>query len=87
MRGKLDRVNFRKDFRDSYYRCVISNNPRNNCGTYFGSSSLLASKVAKKMTSAYSPRPSGYSLLRLQYFFHITLCPDTLKELFGYFPG
>ena len=55
MRGKLDRVNFRKDFRDSYYRCVISNNPRNNCGTYFGSSSLLASKVAKKGNQRTAP--------------------------------
>ena len=43
-RGELDRVNFRKDVWDWYWR-VPSNNPRNNCGTYFGSSSLLVSKV------------------------------------------
>ena len=39
----------------AYYRCVISSNPRNNCGTYFGSSSLLASKVAKKGNQRTAP--------------------------------
>ena len=44
IRGKLGRVNFRKDVWDWYWR-VPSNNPRNNCGTHFGSSSLLVSIV------------------------------------------
>ena len=39
-RGELGRVNFRKDFWDCYWR-VPSNDPRNHCGTCFGSSSLL----------------------------------------------
>ena len=44
IRGKLGRVNFRKDFWDCYWR-VPSNNPTNNCGTHVGSSSLLVSIV------------------------------------------
>ena len=44
IRGKLGRVNFRKDVWDWYWR-MPSNNPRNNCGTHFGSSSLLVSIV------------------------------------------
>ena len=44
IRGKLGRVNFRKDFWDCYWH-VRSNNPTNNCGTHVGSSSLLVSKV------------------------------------------
>ena len=39
-RGELGRVNFRKDFWDCYWR-VPSNDPKNNCGTHVGSSSLL----------------------------------------------
>ena len=57
-RRKLGRVNFCKDFWDCYYigtgeksansadRCVISNNPRNSCGTHVGSRSILFSKKA-----------------------------------------
>ena len=57
-RRKLGRVNFCKDFWECYYigtgeksansadRCVISNNPRNNCGTHVGSRSILFSKKA-----------------------------------------
>ena len=52
------RVNFCKDFWDCYYigtgeksansadRCVISNNPRNSCGTHVGSRSILFSEKA-----------------------------------------
>ena len=43
-RGELGRVNFRQDFWDCYWR-VPSNDPRNNCGTHVGSSSLLVSIV------------------------------------------
>ena len=44
IRGKLGRVNFRKDFWDCYWQ-VPSNHPTNNCGTHVSSSSLLVSKV------------------------------------------
>ena len=50
-RGKLGRVNFRKEFWDYFQnwpiadRRVPSNAARNNCGTHLGSSSLLVSKV------------------------------------------
>ena len=44
IRGKLGRVNFRKDVWHWYWR-VPSNDPRNHCGTHFGSSSLLVSIV------------------------------------------
>ena len=53
---RLGQVNFRKDFWDGYWGqrknwpiadChVPGNDPRNNCGTHFGSSSLLVTKVA-----------------------------------------
>ena len=57
-RGRLDRVNFRKDFWDCYWRQakknwpiadrhVTSNNPRKNCGMHFGSSSHLVSNIAR----------------------------------------
>ena len=55
-RKKLGRVNFRKDLWDYFQgqgknwpmadRRVPSYDPMNICGTHFGSSSLLASKVA-----------------------------------------
>ena len=54
-RGKLGRVNFRKEFWDYFQnwpiadRRVPSNAARNNCGTHFGSSSLLVSKVANRL--------------------------------------
>ena len=54
--GKLGRVYIRKDFWNCYERQkknwpiverhVICNVPTNNCGTHFGSSSFLVSKVA-----------------------------------------
>ena len=59
-RRKLGRVNFRKDFWGCYWakgknwpiadRRVPSNDPRNNCGTHFGASPLLFSKVAHSFT-------------------------------------
>ena len=55
-RRKLDRVNFRKDFWDCYQgkgknwpiaeRRVTRNDPRNNCRTLFGFSSLIVARVA-----------------------------------------
>ena len=49
MRRKFGRVNFRKNFWDWPIadQRVPSNYPRDICGTRFGSSSLLFSKVAK----------------------------------------
>ena len=54
--GTLGRANVRKDFLDYNWGQeknwpiadgpVFNNNPRNNCGTHFGSSLLLVSKVA-----------------------------------------
>ena len=59
-RRKLGRVNFCKDFWGCYWakgknwpiadRRVPSNDPRNNCGTHFGSSPLLVSKEANSFT-------------------------------------
>ena len=54
-RGKLGRVNFRKEFWDYFQnwpiadRRVPSNAARNNCGTHLGSSPLLVSKVANRL--------------------------------------
>ena len=54
-RGKLGRVNFRKEFWDYFQnwpiadRRVPSNAARNNCGTHLGSSSLLVSKVGNRL--------------------------------------
>ena len=45
MRKKLGLVNFRKDVWDCYYG-LPSKDPRTNCGTHFGSSSLFDSKMA-----------------------------------------
>ena len=65
MRGKLGQVNFRKDFWDLFRggknwpiadRRVPSNDSRKNCGTYFGSSFLLLSKVAVSLKSQNSLR-------------------------------
>ena len=60
---KLDRVNFCKDFWDFYegqgknwliaVEHVPSNDPRINCGTHFGSSSLLVSEVANDHISTH----------------------------------
>ena len=58
-RRMLARVNFRKDVRECYWgeeqkwpiadQCIHSNDPRNNYGTHFGSSSLIVSKVANEL--------------------------------------
>ena len=60
---KLDRVNFCKDLWDFYegqgknwpiaVEHVPSNDPRINCGTHFGSSSLLVSEVANDHISTH----------------------------------
>ena len=57
-RKRLGRVNFHKDFWDGYKGQgknwpiadwhVPGNDPRNNCGTHFGSSSLLGTEVANR---------------------------------------
>ena len=64
LRRKLGRLNFGKDFWDCFQeqgknwpiadRRVPSNNPRNNCGTFFGSSSLVVSKVAIGQTGRFT---------------------------------
>ena len=68
---KLDRVNFCKDFWDCYegqgknwpiaVEHVPSNDPRINCGTHFGSSSLLVSEVAN---DHFSPHVANDHLSR-----------------------
>ena len=61
-RGRLERVKFRLDFWGCYQgqgkknwpifdRHVTSNDPRDNCGTHFGSSPLLISKVVNVFLS------------------------------------
>ena len=39
--------------------CVPSNNPRNNCGTHFGSSSLVVSKVVNGQTGRFTGWMNG----------------------------
>ena len=68
---KLDRVNFCKDFWDCYegqgknwpiaVEHVPSNDPRINCGTHFGSSSLLVFEVAN---DHFSPHVANDHLSR-----------------------
>ena len=69
-RRKLDRVNFCKDFWDCYQgmgknwpiaeRRVISNDPRNNCRTLFGFSSLFVARVANSSAVDCSKRTSCF---------------------------
>ena len=70
-RGKLGRVNFRKDVWDCYWR-VPSNDPRNNCGTHFGSCSLLVSKVP--ISSSVYTIDSGSDMKRLFCCTSLLLC-------------
>ena len=70
-RGKMGRVNFRKDVWDCYWR-VPSYDPRNNCGTHFGSCSLLVSKVPIS-SSVYAIDP-GSDMKRLFCCISLLLC-------------
>ena len=67
----MGRVNFRKDVWDCYWR-VPSYDPRINCGTHFGSCSLLVSKVPIN-SSVYAIDP-GSDMKRLFCCTSLLLC-------------